>query len=805
LIAGQASLPLFGQAVPPPSGFPPVPAPPPFSPSPPPAPTGPAPSLPANPGNFAPVPAVPAVPAQSGLFQAGSQEPLELSGVVGLEVKELRPFRLRKADANMLLDMIQQHTGWHILRVTRELPAMEINFNSDGPLTKGETIRVVESLLAMHGIGISKISEKFYKAVRAEKINMHVPIWLEGEASAIKPSQKIYMKMFHLKYAPVVEVVKNLTPFKTEVGQMVPLENSNSILVTDALLNLQRMEKLLEALDRPISTEELGTKFHVWTTKHAGAQELERKLKGMIDGSLKPFLGGTTQVDSDERTGKLIIVTRAENLETIDFILETLDAPVKMKTTSKLFKLQHAESKDIQAILDEVIKNQQRIKQQVQGRNAARPTPQAAAAGAKPAATPAPAAQQSTASSSEGGGEGAHEFSDFITISSDERSNAILVYGTREDIEEIGRMIESLDQPLPLARIDTIFVMVDLTEQNQRGIDALFGSLEWSKFARGPRSESLFGDPVTENQQVTTAGPDGLLGTADDVSSTVVSNVSRNTMQGVLGIPGLNTTVPFQLEDWELTGIRWDQIFALSSERNDVRIFSTPSLMVSHNAPEVHILIEDERNIVIPTYYGNTSTDGGTSTGQQSKITAKTSLEIKKPKIGLPLIDENGTVVSEGSIFMEVEVKAEKFDETQSNTYQGQSLPAKKIREAKSLVTIRDGEIIVLGGLQEVQVDSTEAKYNLLSDIPYFGKKFFRPKTVKYTPTELLIFLKPTIMKSGTNNTEKNINAIDERIDAQYKPKFVSPSGRILGMPDIDGKNKNKSSSQDRPSSRPQL
>ena len=75
------------------------------------------------------------------------------------------------------------------------------------------------------------------------------------------------------------------------------------------------------------------------------------------------------------------------------------------------------------------------------------------------------------------GGEGSHEFSDFITISSDERSNAILVYGTKADIDEIGGMIESLDQPLPLARIDTIFVMVDLTEQNQRGIDALFSGL----------------------------------------------------------------------------------------------------------------------------------------------------------------------------------------------------------------------------------------------------------------------------------------------------------------------------------------
>ena len=791
----------------------------------PPFPSGIPPSPPAGfpPPQLAPIPAIPGQPGGAAvdqplpppqdplgedpaLYPPGTRPPLELSNVPGLKEKETRPFKLRKADANILLDMIQQYTGWIILRRATDLPQMEINFNSEEPLTKGETIQVVESLLSMHGVGISKISDKFYKAVGAAKINMHVPIWLEGPASVFEPSQKIYMKLFKLNYAQAKDIVTHLSPFKTEVGQLVLLENANSILATDALLNLQRMEKLLENMDRAISTEELGTKFFVWPTKHAGARELESKMKTMIEGSLKPFLGGTTQVDSDERTGKLIIVTKAENIETLEFILETLDAPVKMKTTSELFKLQHAETKEIQAILDEVIKNQQRIKQQVQGRKtAARPTTGTTAG--KPAATPAPTAAQNSASAGgDKAGEGSHEFSDFITISSDERSNAILVYGTKEDIVEIGRMIDSLDQPLPQARLETIFVMVDLTEQNQRGIDALLGNLEWSKYARGPRGEGLFGETVTGNQQVTSAGPDGLLGTGDDVTTNVSRNIARETLQGVVGIPGLNTSVPFQLEDWKLTGIRWDQIFALSSERNDVRIFSTPTLSFAHNSPDVHILIEDERNIVIPTYSGyNTGTDGQTSTGQQSKITAKTSLEIKKPKIGLPQIDENGTIVSAGSIFMEVEVKAEKFDETQSNTYQGQSLPAKKIREAKSVVTVRDGEIIVLGGLQEVQVDSTESKYNLLSDIPYLGKKFFRPKTVKYTPTELLIFLKPTIMRPGFNDTEDNINSIDERIKGDYKPKFTSPSGQILGMPDIDGKNKGQASSKDKPSSRPSL
>ena len=721
-------------------------------------------------------------------------DPEELSTISGLD-DPMERLRLRDHDTNMILDMIQMITGRYILR-PQNLPAVKITFDSMNVLTKRETLRALESLLAMNGIGITKMDDLFFKAVPASGINVHVPIWLDGPASVLRPSQRIYVKMFHLDYAPALEVREQLNPFATpNVGSLIVFEKANSILVTDSLLNLQRMERLLDSIDKPISKDDLGMEWIVWPVKHAGARELESKLKSMIEGSFKPFLGGTTKVDSDDRTGNLIIVTRKENKETLKFILETYDAPIKMKTTSKLFKLQHAESKDIQSILDEVIKNQQRIKQQIQGNKS-----NARASSAKKPPTPLGANNSNApaqSSSDSGGADGAHEFSDFITISSDERSNAILVYGTKEDISEIGRMIESLDQPLPLARIDTIFVMVDLTEQNQRGIDSLFGGLEWSKYARGPRGEGLFGDPVTG----TTTGDSSLTSSGD----VTVTNAQNETLQGVLGVPGLNTSIPFQLHDWELTGIRWEQIFALSSERNDVRIFSTPSLMVSHNAPEVHILIEDERNIVVPTYYGNVSTSEGSNTGQRDQITAKTELQIKKPKIGLPQMDENGTIISHGSIFMEVEVKAEKFDETQSNTYQGQSLPGKKVREAKSMVTIRDGEIIVLGGLQEVQVDSTESKYNLLSDIPYFGEKFFRPKTVKYTPTELLIFLKPTIIKPNYNETAANVKSIDTRIEGTYAPKFVSPSGKILGMPDIDGKIQPNHNPKDNPASIPSL
>jgi len=270
---------------------------------------------------------------QGGAGPSIFSDPEELSNIDGLE-DPMERLKIRDDDANMVLDAIQMITGRYILR-PQNLPQVKISFDSMNILTKRETLLALDSLLAMNGVGITKIDSQFYKAVPTAGINVHVPIWLDAPASSLSPSQRIYIKMFHLQYAPALEVREQLNPFATpSVGSLLVFEKANSILVTDALLNLQRMEKLLKTIDRPIRKEDLGTDFFIWSTKHAGARELEGKIKSMIEGSLKPFLGGTTQIDSDDRTGKLIIITRQENKETLWFFLEELDAPVKMKKTS---------------------------------------------------------------------------------------------------------------------------------------------------------------------------------------------------------------------------------------------------------------------------------------------------------------------------------------------------------------------------------------------------------------------------------------------------------------------------------------
>ena len=730
-------------------------------------------------------------------------DPEELLLIEGLD-EPMERLKLRDQDTNMILDMIQMITGRHILR-PQNLPAVKVTFDSISILTKRETLLAVESLLAMNGIGITKIDDRFYKAVPASGMNIHVPIWLDAPASTLRPSQRIYMKMFKLNYAPALEVREQLNAFATpNVGSLLLFEKSNSILITDSLLNLQRMEEIIDKIDKPVRPEDLNVLIIDKPLKNSDAKTVKAKLDGMIQNSLKPFLGGTTAVEIDERTNSIIVITKAENNATITRFLDFLDKELENENRDEeVFQLKHADATEIHRILIEVITKNVQItkdKERAAGSQGGNAKPPARADTEKGTVE-----LKSNTKNSDGEIDETATFSDEIVVSLFERSNSILVYGTKGDLKLIKRLIDKLDKPLPLARIDTIFVMVDLSQQNQRGIDALFGGLKWND------------DSSVETQTVTNPGPDGLPGTADDTSETISTNVAAKALEGTLKIPGLNSAASFQLQNWNLKQVAWDQIFSLASERNDVRIFSTPSIMVSHNAESVHIKIEDERSVVIPSYYGNVNTTDTSNTGNREKILATTELEIMRPKIGLSSVNENNEIAP-GSIFMEVKVKAEKFDETQSNTYQGQNIPGRKVREARSLVSVFDGEIIVLGGLQEVQLDTTESRYNLLSDIPILGEKFFRPKKVSYTPTELMIFMRPTIidpvaqLKSLTsvknlkeetqdNHNKFNNDYIDRMLKPEYTPRFKSPSGKFLGDPNI----LQKESVQDEKSSLPVL
>ena len=68
-------------------------------------------------------------------------------------------------------------------------------------------------------------------------------------------------------------------------------------------------------------------------------------------------------------------------------------------------------------------------------------------------------------------------------------------------------------------------------------------------------------------------------------------------------------------------------------------------------------------------------------------------------------------------------------------------------RAIETTVLAEDRQIIVLGGLIQDNITETNKKVPLLGDIPGLGF-FFRSSSKTNTKTNLLIFLRPTIIRS---------------------------------------------------------
>ena len=694
----------------------------------------------------------------AGLPISPLSDPNELSLIDGLD-EAFEVLKLRDQDTNMILDMIQLITGRYILR-PQNLPQVKITFDSMTPLTKRETLMAVESLLSMNGVAITKINDKFYKAVPAQGVNVHVPIWLDGPASIIKPSQNIYIKLYRLEYTPVEKMREILNPFATpNVSSLLTFPHANSIMITDALINLQRMEKIIGETDKPITESEIDIEIFTIDLNHTEAKEfLSKSLSPILKegGLLSNRFQVQPHFQAPDQGTKLTIVCHMKDVSLLQKIVKSLNVDNSLEEPrSELITLYHADAEQVSDILQGIIGASTKSL----SKGSASKTP-------APAAKPAPKTSTNALSS---GGSLNGNFSEFAQVVPDLRSNGIFIHGTDKDIQMAIDIVEQLDRPLPMAQIDTIFVMVDISEGSSSGVDSFFKDIQWSKNGGVTRT-------------LTDANSDG---TPSD-GETVITTEGNNALDGVLQVPLLDSAVPFQLQDWKLTQVKWDQIFSLAKLRNDVRIFSTPSLTVIHGGKGTENNSASDRNKIEIRDTRYVVTRGSTGVGADvtnlQEIEAKTEMKIKNPRIKL---GDKTIKDSRGTIFMSVEVSAEKFDETTSNVFEGQNLPGKKTRTASTDLAVNDQEIMVLGGLREIQLNKSESKYNFLSNIPYVGEKLFTPKSVKYTPTELIIFIRPRLFDpESSDRTELNTLRIDQTMKQNYFPTFTSPSGKTLGIPD---------------------
>jgi general secretion pathway protein D len=590
-----------------------------------------------------------------------------------------------------VLDMLERLTGKIILR-RQDIAAAKINFNSRGPLTKGEAVLALESLLSLNGIMLTDMGGRFMKAVPATNVNSHVPEMIIGSTLEMDPSQQIYAKLFKFDYLQAEATSgTTITPLLSQNSSIVIFQKSNAVLITDALINLQRIERLVGEMDKPQSIRE-EVKFV--KLNFVQATEMQQRIENLIQGPLKSYLEGNTSVTADERTNQLILITHPGNLKIIMEIVESVDVDAAPLTSSEVFPLRQAKAEEVVPIIEEIISGQQegrekdaQVNNSISQADSPLPTN---GAPPLPAATPMPAAAAATLGNDLANS--SLQFSNFVGLSADKRTNAIVAYGTHQDLKTLKDLIEKIDIPLPQVRIEVIITEVTLTENQASGLSSFLLSYD-------DRSS------VAPNRGT---GPVDL--SLDSVS--ILAEIGNFTLDAVLDI----------------------------SEKNDlVKILSTPTIVVSHNE-EGKINVSESRPF---------------ETGSVANNNISVTNQIEYRDVGIQLT-VTPLIGSDGSVTMQIEQTVDTVspetstivpDDSDDSASTVNTNPIIGKREANSTITVKNQEVIILGGLQQNQRSVNNIIFPILGHIPLI-KNILNSKKVEYNRTELIIFVRPTVLRT---------------------------------------------------------
>jgi general secretion pathway protein D len=183
--------------------------------------------------------------------------------------------------ALQVLDMLEKMTGKIILR-RQDIAAVKINFNSRGELTKGEAVLALESLLSLNSIMLTDMGGRFMKAVPATSVNSHVPEMIVGSTLSLPTSQQIYAKLFKFDYLQA-EITSGtvVTPLLSQNSSVIVFPKSNAMLITDALINLQRIERIIDEMDKP---QEIREEIQFIKLDYIQAAEMQQRIENLISG-----------------------------------------------------------------------------------------------------------------------------------------------------------------------------------------------------------------------------------------------------------------------------------------------------------------------------------------------------------------------------------------------------------------------------------------------------------------------------------------------------------------------------------------
>jgi type IV pilus assembly protein PilQ len=283
------------------------------------------------------------------------------------------------------------------------------------------------------------------------------------------------------------------------------------------------------------------------------------------------------------------------------------------------------------------------------------------------------------------------------SISTDTRTNSLIVKDIEENITRIKGLVATLDIPTPQVRIEARIVIVDEGYIRNLGI-------QWGGEYVASDGTRIFGES----------------GTAATTFSNALVNLPASNANTVLGV-SFGSVDNFTNLDLRLSALE---------QSNHGKIISSPSLLVIQNETA-----NIEVNNPFPENRTSTEVDEGGST---------TTTEVTFPDIWTKL-KITPQVTSNNDIFMEVFV--EKDSKGQQAIFDNNIFTGVNSHKLETKIILKNSGTAVIGGVYTENEIEGDSSVPFVSKIPVLGW-LFKNKNTENTRAELLIFINATIVEA---------------------------------------------------------
>ncbi|BEV02007.1 type II secretion system secretin GspD [Novosphingobium olei] len=610
----------------------------------------------------------------------------------------------------------------------------KVSVVSDRPLSRSEYFEVFLSTLRANSLVAVPTGNGAFRIQPVEGAASQ-PMRIGSRGAA---RNQMVTEIVRLSTIDAPQAVETLRPLVSKDGSITANKAGNSLVVVDYADNIARIRALVRSIDRDQSST------RTVMLDHAGAREIATALAQLVPagGEGGRSLASVVAVDS---SNALLLRGDAATIGRLEAMARQLDARAAHGGEIKVLWLDYADAAVLVPVLERLVggtggsevASGSQAPVSLGGVGGSSTSTGGTQGSTTPAGGQAAGAQGVNPTGGTTGGLGSGPIKleggrGTATITRYPGANAVIIAAPADEQRRLTELVRQLDVPQEQVLVEAIIVEISNDVARQLGVQMLLGGKNMpfavTNYSNvSPNIIDIAGGLYADKLDSTTTVINGSTVTTT-TNSTTGDLLRQNAANAILGAQG---GFGGFVTDLGKDGVLGALINAVQSDTNS-NILSTPHITTNNNVP-ASILFGKE----IPVATGEALSSANYS---------NTFRTIQRQNVGIEL-DVTPQINAGNQIRLDLRQQVSSIAGPVSSS--NSELIINK-REIKTTVTVGDREIVVLGGLLDDNERRTIEKVPLLGDVPLLGE-LFKSRGKSHVKTNLMVFIRPTIMRNGAD------------------------------------------------------